>query len=55
MPKRPPSLAERLRSAWAPRSAGHGDPSADDAAPGRAGADSSEFADRLRAAVAARR
>lgn len=54
MPKRPPTLAERLRSAWAQKSAGHTDPSPGAAAPARPGDPSSEFADRLRAAMAAR-
>jgi hypothetical protein len=53
MPKRPPSLAERLRSAWATGSASTGSRGAAAVRHGRQ-YKGSQFADRLRAAVASR-
>lgn len=56
MPKQPPSLTERLRNAWTPASGemAHAT-SGDSASSARGTARGAEFADRLRAAVTARR
>ncbi len=56
MPKRPPSLTERLRTAWSAASneMAHATPG-EGTSPARSGSRGTEFADRLRAAVTARR
>lgn len=55
MPKRPPTLPERLRSLWAPEPAPRSRTLAGASAARQAlGDKGSEFADRLRAAVSAR-
>ena len=53
MPKRPPTLTQRLRSAWA-HSAEMRKPSGPDGSATAAGYKGSDFAARLRAAVTAR-